>query len=72
MVSYTLEEQNAIINEFLDVIEANDMIGDLQNICAGHEFYMVNVSFQNSTSPENIDEQIRASLIKHTVMNMMR
>ena len=44
MASVTLE-QNAIINEFLDVIEANDMIGDLQNKYAGYEFYIVTVMF---------------------------
>ena len=45
MVNYTLEEQNVIINEFLDVIEANDMIEGLQNKCTGYEFDIVKVSF---------------------------
>ena len=36
MVCYTLDEQNEIINEFLDVIDANDMIREFKSI-----FYQV-------------------------------
>ena len=32
MVCYTLDEQNEIINEFLDVIDANDMIREFKSI----------------------------------------
>ena len=32
MVCYTLEEQNDTTNEFLDVVDANDMLRELNNI----------------------------------------
>ena len=31
MMYYTLDEQNEIINEFLDVIDANDMIREFKD-----------------------------------------
>ena len=61
---YTLEEQDVVTNEFLDVIEANDVIGDLKDTCAGYEFDVVDVSFPNRTLPENIDEQIKGFVDK--------
>ena len=45
MVSYALAKQNVITNEFLDVIQANDMIRDLKDKCAGYELDIVDGSF---------------------------
>ncbi len=44
-VSYALAKQNVITNEFLDVIQANDMIRDLKDKCARYEFDIVDGSF---------------------------
>ncbi len=45
MVSYALAKQIVTMNEFLDVIEANDIKRDLKDKCAGYEFDIVDVSF---------------------------
>ncbi len=40
------------------------MKGDLTKKCTGYEFDIVNVSFQNSTLLENIDQQIKGGVDK--------
>ena len=61
MVCYTLDEQNEIIETFLDRIEARDMIREMKNRCrkCNCQFDNVNVAFKNSVLSENIIEQVK-------------
>ena len=49
-VCYTLEELNDTINEFLDVVDANDMLRELKNIFehCSHKFDNINVALKQS------------------------
>ena len=43
MVCYSLDEQNEIINEFLDVIDANDMIREFKDIFYYSSFHNISI-----------------------------
>ena len=50
MVCYTSEERNDTINEFLDVVDANDMLRELKNIVEhrSHKFDNINIALKQS------------------------
>ena len=50
---YTLEELNDTINEFLDVVDANDMLRELKNIFGhcSHKFDNIKIAFKQSILP---------------------
>ena len=61
MVCYTLDEQNEIINEFLDVIDANDMIREFKDI-----FY------HSSSKYDNIKIALKQSILPDTAIELIR
>ena len=61
MVCYTLDEQNEIINEFLDVIDANDMIREFKDI-----FY------HSSSKYDNIKIALKQSILPDTAIEFIR
>ena len=61
MVCYTLEEQEEIINEFLDVIDANDMIREFKGI-----FY------HSSCKYDNIKIALKQSILPDTAIELIR
>ena len=61
MVCYTLDEQNEIINDFLDVIDANDMIREFKDI-----FY------HSSSKYDNIKIALKQSILADTAIELIR
>ena len=61
MVCYTLDEQNEIINDFLDVIDANDMIREFKSI-----FY------HSSSKYDNIKIALKQSILPDTAIELIR
>ena len=61
MGCYTLDEQNEIINEFLDVIDANDMIREFKDI-----FY------HSSSKYDNIKIALKQSILPDTAIDLIR
>ena len=61
MVCYTLDEQNEIINEFLDVIDANDMIREFKSM-----FY------HSSSKYDNIKIALKQSILPDTAIELIR
>ena len=62
MACYTLDEQNEIINEFLDVIDANDMIRGFKDI-----FY-----HSSSSKYDNIKIALKQSILPDTAIELIR
>ena len=61
MVCYTLDEQNKIINEFLDVNDANGMIREFKDI-----FY------HSSSKYDNIKIALKQSILPDTAIELIR
>ena len=61
MVCYTLDEQNKIINEFLDVNDANGMIREFKDI-----FY------HSSSKYDNIKIALKQSILPDTGIELIR
>ena len=61
MVCYTLDEQNEIINEFLDVIDAHDIIREFKNIFyhSSSKYDNIKIALQQSMLPDTAIELIR-------------
>ena len=60
MVCYTLDEQNEIINEFLDGIDANDMIREFKDI-----FYYSSSKYDNIKIALKLLPDTAIELIRH-------
>ena len=55
----SLNEQEEIINDALDVTEVNDKIREMENTCQNFEFDNINVAFKHSILREHIIGQKR-------------
>ena len=66
----SLNEQEEIINDVLDVTEVNDKIREMENKCQNVDFDNINIAFKHSISREHIIGQKKSLIIlfvKHVV-----
>ena len=71
MLSYTLEEQNETIHEFLHIIEAIDVTREMENRCKNCDCNFDSVDIAFNALPENLIEQIKGLTMIFVFIDVM-